>query len=597
MVIEQNMVNRGDKMVDEIKEAFSKAEKIGVIGSPSSTGGLTIDVLGTAVNKKLVGSLCFFNYTQDNKDHCALGQITEIKMRNVWTEDPTMRGLIRQKGKVDPITERQDTHTATMNISAVFSVGKEISQSMLGTVPSTGTLVKLVNDNILSHLLLNYKDELFYLGKIYGTENIKMPMWFKHFDRPQNGKFGVGEAYHLGIFGKTGSGKSVLAKMIIIAYSRHPKMSIFVLDPQGEFAKEFSPESKMGKFLKTNLKRKIKILTLSNLVFDFDHELFKDLLIASKFFDRLSIFYEPHIPRFIDKFLTILEGRGTLNKEIKPWEYYKQEAFERIWSQIPTDNFLKDVIGSPEARERIKNKWNEIDSSRKEEMYKLWKGITNLFRYRGQNSIRLSEIFDKTLEEGSLVVIDLSAEDRPEELIWNDEIQYIAIQQFLYGLKAHAELLYKSGGNLNSLVVIDEAHRLAPRDEPSFEVVKRIKYLLGDAVRTTRKYGLGWMFISQTLSSLDKEILNQLRVYIFGFGLGWGTELKALKELIGGAESAIRLYQLFRDPQSSIGKKEFPFMARGPISPLSFSDIPLFFTALEYPDEFLKVNFGVKNES
>ncbi|KKM02477.1 hypothetical protein LCGC14_1784070, partial [marine sediment metagenome] len=114
-----------------------------------------------------------------------------------------------------------------------------------------------------------------------------------------------------------------------------------------------------------------------------------------------------------------------------------------------------------------------------------------------------------------------------------------------------------------------------------------------DAIRTTRKYGLGWMFISQTLSSLDYEIINQIRIFIFGFGLAWGNELRALREIIGGNREAIRLYQNFRDPQSGLGKKEYPFMTIGPISPLSFSGTPLFFNALNYPDEFTKVNFKI----
>lgn len=111
----------------------SNPEKIGVIGSPSSTGNLTIDILGIAADKRLVGNLSFFNYTQDGKNHYALGQITEIQLRNIWTEDPTMRGLIRQKERVDPITERQDTHTAKMMISAVSLTKTEfLSQAFLG---------------------------------------------------------------------------------------------------------------------------------------------------------------------------------------------------------------------------------------------------------------------------------------------------------------------------------------------------------------------------------------------------------------------------------------------------------------------------------
>lgn len=571
----------------DVKEAFDKAERIGVIGSPSSTGELIMDILGTAVNKKLVGDLCVFRYVQDGKDHYALGQITEVKMQNIWAQDPTMRGIIRQKGRVDPITERQDVHTAKMMVSSVFcSDGKSLEPSILGTVPPTGTSIRLLNKDIMNALLSVYVDELFYLGRAYGTD-IKMPMWLKHFGNHRD-PTGVGEAYHIGVFGKTGSGKSVLAKMMMVGYARHKPMSIFVLDPQGEFSQEFSTNSKIRDIMEKQLGRRTKIFTLQNLVFDYSDNLFKDLLIASGFFKKLKLYYPEHPPRFFDEFINILKGKGTLNEEIKPWNYYKRDAFERVWYEIPSDRFLKKTIGSEGPRERVKSAWESLDL---DEMYTLWKGVANLFRYKDGDSVRLSELFGK-VEEGEFVIIDISSKEKPEDIFWNDEIQLIAIQQFLSKIRMDAELRFKKGGNLNSLVVIDEAHRLAPRGSVDDENIKNIKLLLVDAVRTTRKYGLGWMFISQSLSSLDKEIINQIRIYAFGFGLAWGVEREALREIIGGAEEAIRLYQTFRDPQSSLGEMEYPFMTIGPISPLSFSGTPLFFTALKYPDEFLEVNFG-----
>ncbi len=52
---------------------------------------------------------------------------------------------------------------------------------------------------------------------------------------------------------------------------------------------------------------------------------------------------------------------------------------------------------------------------------------------------------------------------------------------------------------------------------------------------------------------------------------------------------------MFKDPQSSPKQKEYSFMTVGPVSPLSFSGILLFFTALHYPDDFVKSNtFGVR---
>lgn len=567
-----------------IKDIFDKTENIGVIGSPSSTSELTVDVLGTAVNKGLVGKFSVFNYFQDGADHYALGQITEIFMQNIWTQDATMRGIIRQKGRVDPITEKQDIHTAKMIISSVFAEQNDsIEPSMFGTVPATGTPIRLFDKDIIDALLANFKEELFYLGKTYGTQ-INLPMWLKNFGSE---KFGAGEAYHIGIFGKTGSGKSVLAKMMITGYLRHNSMSIYILDPQGEFSTEFSSNPKLKAILKNLLKRDVNIITLQNITFDYSEILLRKLLNSTNFFEKLSIWYNDHKVRFVNEFISILKAKNTLFGPVTPWNYYKREAFDRIWKQIPTEPFLQKTIGTKSPRERVKSTWQNLDPN---EMYEIWKGITSLFRYR-EKSIRLSELFKTVAGKGVFVIIDLSSREKPEDIIWNDQIQLIAIEQILSKINDQAEENFKEGGNLNSLVVIDEAHRLAPREKSDDEDIELIKSIFIDAVRTTRKFGLGWMFISQTLSSLHREILNQIRIFVFGFGLAWGLERQALWEILGGATEALKLYQNFRDPQSSLGKREYPFMATGPISPLSFSGTPLFFTALNYPDEFLKINF------
>ena len=44
----------------------------------------------------------------------------------------------------------------------------------------------------------------------------------------------------------------------------------------------------------------------------------------------------------------------------------------------------------------------------------------------------------------------------------------------------------------------------------------------------------------------------------------------------------------------NIPGREYPFMTKGPISPLSFSGTPLFFTAAEFPSDFFKENFKTK---
>ncbi len=60
-------------METSLKQIMERAEKIGVIGSPSSTANLTIDILGTAVNKRLVGGLSVFEYDQDGQEQAREG--------------------------------------------------------------------------------------------------------------------------------------------------------------------------------------------------------------------------------------------------------------------------------------------------------------------------------------------------------------------------------------------------------------------------------------------------------------------------------------------------------------------------------------------
>src|SRR5581483_2885120 len=522
-----------DKDLDAIVD---ETERLGVVGSPSSTAQLALDILGSAVTRKLVGELALFRYSQDTSPHYALGQITEVQLRNIWHEDPTMRSLIRQRGRVDAVSERQDTHLGQMLISAVFRKGGPAGYepSILGTVPATGTPIHLVTDPVLEELLRPYRDQIFYLGHVYGSKP-KLPLWFKHFDR---GPDGAGEAYHLGIFGKTGSGKSVLAKMILLAYARYPKMALLVIDPQGEFARDMKKDGTSGEFplpvgdVARKLGKHPVVLTVRNLVLD-RWELFEQILFESQFFERLTV----------------------------PQEADPDEFFKDYWGPV-AELFREDRPGAKSINKAL-----------------AWL----LSSTNNDNSAS---------DNRPILVIDLSKE-QAKGLFWNDQIQSLVIKRLLDGVAQTAESFYKENQSLNALVVIDEAHRLAPRELPSEnDAARGVRSVLIDAARTTRKYGLGWLFISQTLSSLHPEILQQLRIFFFGFGLGLGQEFQSLRQLVGSSGTALDLYQLFRDPHSAFDAKnrQYSFMTIGPVSPLSFSGSPLFLNAFNTVDAFLQAN-------
>ncbi len=578
-----------DAMVD-------RTERLGVIGSPSSTSQLSLDILGAAVTRKLVGELALFRFLQD-VPHYALGQITEVQLRNIWHEDPTMRSLIRQRGRVDAVSERQDTHLAQMVVSAVFrrADGNGYEPSILGTVPPTGTSIHLVTDEVLDEVLAQYREQMFYLGRVYGSRP-KLPLWFKHFD---HGADGAGEAYHLGVFGKTGSGKSVLAKMILLAYSRYPQMALLVVDPQGEFAKDVRPGGGTGDFalpvgdVARNLGKQSHVLTVRSLVLD-RWDLFREILHESVFFERLTVPRGENREIACEVLIERLKKIGvTLNA------LHERTSFDKAWALLGDDRVQTQFYRTETSRKRFNDTWREADPDEFYSSY--WLPIAALFRAGRPGTSTVEEALARLLNprgaDGSrrnrpILVVDLSKE-QAQDLFWNDRIQSLVIKRLLEGLMQSAEHYYREGQSLNTLVVIDEAHRLAPRDFAGEDAAARgVRSVLVDAARTTRKYGLGWLFISQTLSSLDMEILQQLRILFFGFGLGLGQEFQSLRQLVGSSGKALELYQLFRDPHSSFDarSREYSFMTIGPVSPLSFSGTPLFFNAFNNVDDFLSAN-------
>ena len=575
----------------ELGKLFDATERLGVIGSPSSTAELSLDVLGSAVTRKLLGELALFRFLQDSDPHYALGQITEIQLKNVWHEDPTMRSLIRQRGRVDAVSERQDTHLGKMIVSAVFREGGKAryEPSILGTVPSTGTLIHIGTDEVLDELLRPYRDQIFYLGHVYGSQP-RLPLWFKHFDK---GPDGAGEAYHIGIFGKTGSGKSVLAKKILLAYARYPRMALLVIDPQGEFARDMTSEAPdegfplpLGDVVRGLGKRPV-VLTIRSLVLD-RWELFEQILFESRFFERLSI------PKGENRELAcgILADRLRRAKT-KLAALHERKTFDAAWLLLKDEKVQRIFYRTVASRGRFNEAMR--DANPDDFFTSHWAPVAELFKTDRPKARTVDRALRWLLgqhENRPVLVIDLSKE-QAKGLFWNDKIQSLVVKRLLDGIAVQAERSYSDRKSLNALVVIDEAHRLAPRDlSKDDDAARSVRSRLIDAARTTRKYGLGWMFISQTLSSIHMEILQQLRISFFGFGLGLGQEFQALRQLVGSSGTALDLYQLFRDPHSAFDAagRQYSFMTIGPVSPLSFSGSPLFLNAFNTVDAFLESN-------
>jgi hypothetical protein len=145
--------------------------------------------------------------------------------------------------------------------------------------------------------------------------------------------------------------------------------------------------------------------------------------------------------------------------------------------------------------------------------------------------------------------------------------------------------------------MLDEAHRFANKEpENSGERLdvndkKSVVAILKQYVRETRKFGIGWMFVTTSLADMDESIVNQTGVRIFGYGLNMGNELERLKQCVTD-QSDVDFYLAFPHPLNALEEefRRYSFMITGPCSPFSDTSSPIFLTAFNTPEDFLAAN-------
>ena len=557
---------------------------VGLVGSPSTTSRVTVDIVEDATGVPLHGQLVSLTHDLDERVLVALGTVTEIKTSNRWHEDPNMRGVIKRHGSLPHLSEVGDVRTADVLVQAAYSaetrdpgVGEPPTESggSLTMSPTTGSSVSRVTDEFLRHLLRKHKSETVYIGKIFKMDSVRLPVILRDFSSAESG--GAGEAYHTGIFGMTGSGKSVFACYLLAIQLRHENLGVVVMDPQGQFTSEEGLTFSLQEWAERN-GRSVRVHSISNdLRLPQDAFLLTDLLANTRFFrDLLSV-------------------KGKDNRESAQAEFTRFCQAQTSWHERDAEDLLRAVVqafaddqqaitrvyATRNSQQRLLGCLNAIanDPAQMTQALELFRPLHSLFtttNLAGQRRISLygllQGLLDPQVTSREYIVLDFSA-GRTTSLLDTTPVKARILRVVCRMLNQRAEDLYQTGQSLNTLVIFDEAQRFAS-STPEDDEARLLAEKLVDYVRTTRKYGLGWMFITQEVASLRRGIYSQLRVRCFGYGLTSGSELARLRETIGD-RSAVDLYRSFVDPQA-VRPSQYPFMLTGPISPLSFTGTPVF---------------------
>lgn len=593
-----------------------KGHKMGYTSAPSTNIEIEIDISHTKTESgifqppRVLGEMVVSFVQEAENQVLAIGQIVNVRTENKWHSDITFKGVIKQYGNIPHLSGNADVRIASVSVQSSFVIENDKPVPyVLGVSPSTGEEISVLNNDAMKLLMNDKEGQITCLGKAYGAQ-VNIPFWFKHFgkDDEENKEYGSGDAYHIGVFGKTGSGKTVMSAMMLAGYAKNKKnMSILVLDPQAQFymdKDDLLPGGKKFKDVITNLGMNHEKYNLTEQIYltDNDIDVLPRLLTTSGFLKHAfkPSLGTPEKEEIMADYVigSYLSGRmNNPNFSLNKYDSTKllKELLERLSNpKSGQKDSLEYVYSIAGHRDKLRNIIEELkanlNTQRGKKALEAWNQVLGLYRKQRDRNISIDNIVDKVIKEkGNCIVLSLASQDTKIE---NENLQALFINLVQRSVVAKSSAIYEQseeeGIDVNALIVMDEAHRFAS-DSPSDPSIKELSKQIVDAVRTTRKYGVGYMFITQSLDSLHEEILRQMRIFSFGYGLTTGTELRRVKEIINN-DSALSLYRSFIDPGSN-GK--YPFMFYGPVSPLSFTGAPVFIEAYK---EFDKLERGLRGE-
>ncbi len=583
---------------------------VAITGSPNSVTDVNFDVRSTHLHSPLLGSLLSLKVPVEDQglseELLVLGQVANIAMKNRWHEEPALKNYIKLHGRLPHLTEIGDTTTGILQIIGAYRrISDNIRQfekTRLAVPPGSGLHISLVDANMITSIMqgdFGYA----YLGKFYGTANVPAPVYVRHFG-DFNDK-GSGEAYMGGVFGPSGSGKSVIAATLIALWAHNPQMGILILDPQSEFSDNLFARGTgfnfdFHKILQNTsngrFHPKQNIIRLDQLRLE-GEDMFVQVLMEKKFFEVLGLSSQklPDTYEYIVRLLSDLESQKTWSPSMK-WDAIEQLMISqtvrgRQSQQPPTQEPFATVICREAANSFVSgsraSKTQEFLTSwqtQKQNLSRIWDETVALFSDRGsQGETRISvrQILEDTVLNGQIRILDLN----PISIKMSQHFKLYLMDFVFKRLRQISHIYYRSDRPSNALIVIDEAGRYIPQDVGDDDLQRKLCRELIDSVKEMRKMRCGFMFITQTITEIQKEIFRNLHFRIYGVGLGVGADADHIKSREG--EDAFELYKSLPDPRLS---HTFSFMVGGVLLALGSSGKPMIIEGFPSGDAIINAN-------
>lgn len=598
----------------------NKAPKmaVAITGSPNSVTDISFDVRASHLQTPLLGTLLSLDVPVQNnegksEDLLVLGQVASVEMKNRWHEDPSLKNYIKLQGRLPHLTEIGDTTTGRLQIVGAYrelasDESNRYKKTRLAVPPGSGLGITQVDKKIIESIM-SQEFGYAYLGNFYGTSNVPAPVYVRHFG--DFDKQGSGEAYMGGVFGPSGSGKSVIAATLISLWAHNPAMGILILDPQSEFSEnafargtgfDFNFHRMLREISQHRFNPQQDIIRLDQLQLE-GTEMFVQVLQEKGFFESLGLAAQKiaDAMEYIIRLLEDLRSQDIWNATME-WDRIQQlsvtitprgRSAQQQTTQDPFPTvFTREAANSYASSSRTGKAQEFLQSwqTQERDLNRIWNETVALFSSRdskGQQRFNILQVLRDTILNGHIRILDLN----PQTIQLGQEFKLYLMDFVFKRLRQISYTQYRQDNPGNCLIVLDEAGRYIPQDVGDNERVRTLCRNLTNSVKEMRKMRCGFMFITQTIAEIQKEIFRNLHFRIYGVGLGVGADADHIKAREG--DDAFELYKALPDPRLS---NTFSFMVAGVLLALGSSGRPMVIEGFPSGQAVLDANTHLLNK-
>lgn len=373
---------------------------------------------------------------------------------------------------------------------------------------------------------------------------------------------------------------------ILAGFAANPDLGILVLDPQGEFGRDrFAAGDNRVDFSLRRLfsclrqTRKVSVTTTDEVALE-GPEAFTETLRRAGFFESLGFKGANKEREASERLAGLLAELADTDGKHRPVRDLRGVDLPMLVKDLAR---FADVIyasrpgttpGEGQRAQDVLARY-QLDETK---LKRVWAQSLTAFR-TDTGRVPLSQLIQRVLTDREVVVLSFSQEGA------HDAVPYFLLNEILTRLRQVIHRSFNGGQQSNALVLLDEAHLFAGEHAAESSDGSRTRTLLSQSVRMTGKYGVGWMFITQTLHDFDKTILRQLQVKAFGQGFKLGADREYVETELG--KEGFARYCSLPDPKRT---GRYTFMLTGPIVALGSLGTPLVLQGFRTSDDLMRAN-------